>query len=166
MALEGCEKKVFGTPWGLFEFQRMPFGFNRAAAMFQRFMDQILITHQSRATAYVDYVILFLNHWQQNPEHLRVKLGELGVPGLTANHRKGALGQEEMKYLGSLVGQGKIKPLMDKVEALRTYKVPQTREQVKSFVGLAKYHKVTPHFSELIAPLMDLMKGQGAKPVV
>lgn len=42
MAAKDQQKTTFSTPWGLFEFTRMPFGLHGAVAMFQRLMDCIL----------------------------------------------------------------------------------------------------------------------------
>ena len=40
--LTDIPKTVVATPFGLFEFLRMPFGLRNAAQMFQRFIDQVL----------------------------------------------------------------------------------------------------------------------------
>lgn len=48
-----------------------------------------------------------------------------------------ALGQEETQYLGFQVGQGHIKPLVDKVEAIKVYMPLNNWKQLRSFLGLA-----------------------------
>lgn len=35
MAIQDGEKTMFGIPWGLFQFKRMPFGLHEASASFQ-----------------------------------------------------------------------------------------------------------------------------------
>ena len=42
VAPEDVPKTVVTTPFGLFEFTRMPFGLRKAAQTFQRFLDHIL----------------------------------------------------------------------------------------------------------------------------
>ncbi|KYO42327.1 hypothetical protein Y1Q_0022188 [Alligator mississippiensis] len=53
------QKTAFGTPWGLYEFVRMPFGLHGAAATFQHLMDQILAPHTEYAVAYIDDIIIY-----------------------------------------------------------------------------------------------------------
>ena len=45
------------TPFGLFEFVKMPFGLRNAAQTFQRFMDQVL-RGVPAAYAYIDDVLI------------------------------------------------------------------------------------------------------------
>lgn len=47
--------------------------------------------------------------------------------GLRVNLRKCMLGQLEIKYLGFLVCQGQIKPLINKVETIRNYEIPSDK---------------------------------------
>ncbi|XP_078234076.1 uncharacterized protein LOC144583658 [Pogona vitticeps] len=69
------------------------------------------------------------------------------------------LGIPEIKYLGHMVGGGVIKPLEAKIEAVRDWPRPNTKKKVKSFLGLVGYYrKFIPRFSEIAAPLTDLMR--------
>lgn len=87
--------------------------------------------------------------------------GALGLAGLTANPKKCFLGQKETQYLGFQVGQGWIKPLADKVKVIRSYWLLNTKKQLRSLLGLVNYYvKFIPWFSELSAPLTELVKGK------
>lgn len=109
---------VFGTTWGLFQFRRMPFGLLWAAASFQCLMNQLLDPHQEYTAAYIDDIIIFSNDWKTHCQHLREILNELRQARLTANPWKCALGKET-QYLGFMVRQEEIKPVADKVAAIR-----------------------------------------------
>ncbi|XP_019386367.1 PREDICTED: uncharacterized protein LOC109307103 [Crocodylus porosus] len=65
VAKEDKEKTAFGTPWGLFQFERMPFGLHGAAASFQQLMEQVLASHQNYAVACVDDIIVFSPNWEK-----------------------------------------------------------------------------------------------------
>lgn len=45
--------------------------------------------------------------------------------------------------------QGQIKPLADKVEIIRNYKIPHTKKQMHAFWALASYYRrFIPHFGK------------------
>lgn len=79
------EKTTFGTPWGLFQFRRMPFGLHGMAALFQCLMDQLLAPHQKYTTTYIDDIIIFFRDWEMHHQHLRKILEEFWQAGLLAN---------------------------------------------------------------------------------
>ena len=54
---EDVHKTAVTTPFGLFEFLRMPFGLRNAAQTFQRFMDEVL-RGLTFAYAYIDDVLI------------------------------------------------------------------------------------------------------------
>ncbi|KYO33923.1 hypothetical protein Y1Q_0024536 [Alligator mississippiensis] len=103
-----CAKTSFGTPWGLFEFIRMLFSLNGAAATFQRLMDTLLAPHAAYAAAYIDDIIIFTPGWEQHLRALRAVLEELQAAGLIANPTKCKLAEKETAYMGFRVGQGMI----------------------------------------------------------
>ena len=63
MPKENREKTAFTTPFGLYQFTRMPFGLQGAPATFQRMVDKILNGLNDFARAYIDDVIVFSRSW-------------------------------------------------------------------------------------------------------
>ncbi|XP_067305997.1 uncharacterized protein [Pseudorasbora parva] len=158
-------KTAFSTPSGHWQYRTLPFGLHGAPATFQRMMDIILRPHQAYAAAYLDDVVIHSEAWEEHLDRLRRVLSELRRAGLTANPRKCHLALSEAKYLGFQVGRGLIRPQEKKVEAIHSAPRPQTKTQVRAFLGLAGYYRCfIPNFSSLAAPLTDLTrKGQPEK---
>lgn len=65
-------------------------------------------------------------------------------------------GKEETCYIGFQVESSKMRLLLDKIEALWRYQAPQTKKQMKAFLGLANYYrKFVPRFAEFMVPLRE-----------
>ena len=61
--------------------------------------------------------------------------------------------------MGNLVGENGIKPLPDKVKTILEAPIPQTKKQVRSFLGLSGfYRRFVPSYAELALPLTDLTR--------
>ncbi|PTA42279.1 hypothetical protein C8054_31570, partial [Micromonospora sp. RP3T] len=146
-------------------FPSLPFGLHGAPATFQRMMDILLRPHQNYAAAYLDDVVVHSEAWEDHLDRLRRVISELWRAELTANPRKCHLAFSEAKYLGFQVGRGLIRPQEKKVEAVHNAPRPQTKSQVRAFLGLAGYYRCfIPNFSSLAAPLTDMTrKGQPEK---
>lgn len=159
LAAEAQAKTAFATPFGLYQFRNMLFGLHGAAATFQRLMNRILRNHQNYAAAYIDDIIVFSNSWEEHLEHLAAILEALRQVGLMANPKKCQFRKTEVSYLGCTVGKGKLRPLVDKVRAVREYPTPTTKRRVRQFLGLAGYYRrFIANFSSLAAPLTDLTR--------
>lgn len=125
-------------------------------------MDWMLALHHEYAAAYMNYIVEYTETWEQHVKATCRVLQDLRQVGFTAYPKKCALEQLETKYLGVLVGQGQIKPLTDKVPVIKNYKIPQTKKQMRAFLGLASYYRrCIPHFAGLIVPLTNVIKGKG-----
>lgn len=78
---------------------------------------------------------------------------------LQVNPTKSRLGFTELKYLGFLVGEGCLRPLPDKVEALTQQTQPITKRQLRWFLGLVRYHSwFIPGFASIASPLTDALQ--------
>ena len=155
------EKTAFTTPFGLYEFQVMPFGLHSAPATFQRMMNYVLRDCWSFARAYIDDIVIFSRSWQEHIGHLRQVFNCLQEAQLTVNLSKCQFGKSEVHYLGHVIGRGTVKPDPQKLEAVNSYPVPVSKKEVRAFLGLAGYYRrFVPHFATIAELLTDLTKGR------
>jgi len=159
LAPEAHELTAFKTPFGMYQFKVMPFGLQGAPATFQRLMNHVLRDVSKFSAAYLDDVVIFSQSWEEHMSHLQQVLQCIRDAGLTINPQKCAVAQKEVEYLGYVIGFGKIKPQVGKVEAIQSFPVPATKKKVKSFLGLVGwYRKFIPHFAERSDVLNNLTK--------
>ncbi|KYO20454.1 hypothetical protein Y1Q_0010563 [Alligator mississippiensis] len=86
-------------------------------------------------------------------------LGKIKQAGLTVKAKKCQWALSEVVFLGHRVGGGHIAPLWDKIEAIKHWPPPQTKKQIRAFLGLAGYYRqFVPGFGATAAPLHELTK--------
>ena len=154
---QAIPKTAFSTPDGAFQYRVLPFGLHGAPATFQRLMDKVLRPHRDYAAAYIDDIIIHSTSWDIHLRHLEAVIQALREAGLTANPKKCSLALEEANYLGYTVGRGNVKPQEKKVDAIATWPQPQTKCQVRTFLGLMGYYRqFIPNFASIAAPLHEL----------
>lgn len=148
---------AFVSHMGQFAWRVMPFGLRNAAASFQRIMNQLLAPHEGYACAYLDDIAVFS---ESLPEHLRqldAVFATLASVGLSANLEKCQIAQSSIRYLGHVVGSGKHGPDPAKLEAIKGLKVPQTKKELRSALGLCGYYRdYVPNFAAIAKPLTQL----------
>jgi len=74
---------------------------------------------------------------------------------------KSEFGHCQITFLGHVVGQGKISPVMVKVEAVTRFPEPSTKRELMRFLVMAGYYRKFCHnFSVIVVPLTSLLKKQ------
>lgn len=74
---------AFITPWGLYEWDRIPIGLKNAPAEFQRFMENILDDYRNKICApYLDNVIVYSASLQDDIEHIHLILRRFKENGI------------------------------------------------------------------------------------
>lgn len=87
-------KTAVTTPFGLYEFTRMPFGLRNASQTFQRFLDQVL-QGLDFAYAYIDDILVASASEQEHLIHLQTVLERLDQYGVIINPTKCVFGAPE-----------------------------------------------------------------------
>ena len=122
-------------------------------------MDALIGGMESYAAAYLEDIVVFSENWGEHLKHVRHVLESLRSAGLTTNPRKCKFAMVRCVYLGHIVGSGLVQPEEGKVAAIRTFPTPQSKQQVRAFLGLAGYYrKFIPNFSATAAALTDLTR--------
>ena len=161
MAPSSIPKTAVVTPFGLWEFLRMPFGLQNAAQSFQRLMDGIL-RDIPFAFIYLDDILVASRSSQEHAQHLEQLFKLLSANGLVINKAKCIFGAEELEFLGHHVSAIGIAPLPDRVAALRDSKPPQNRTGLQRFLGMINYyHRFLPGLAPILAPLHAQASGKG-----
>ena len=112
-------KTAFCTPFGLFEWNRMPFGLCNAPSTFQRLMQRIFGDKQCQSLLlYLDDIVVFSSTFQQHLERLEVVLQRLQHEGLKAKLSKCSFFQQEVRYLGHVISAEGVSTDPSKVEVV------------------------------------------------
>ena len=160
-------KTAFCTPWGKYEFLRMPFGLRNAPATFQRCRNAVLQNMEDFSNAYIDDVIVFSKSWDEHLQDIKKVLISLRRTGLTAKPSKCEWGATTLTYLGHIVGEGMVSIPEAKVEALKNFIRPKTKKDLISFLGtIGYYRRFVPGFSQKAYPLTEATKQKAPNSII
>lgn len=160
MADEDIEKTAVITPFGLFEYLRMPFGLKNAPQTFQRFMNSIF-SDLAFVFVYIDDVLIFSKSAEEHRLHLAIVFQRLAANGLTINLDKCQFNQQEIKFLGHLVSKNGFSPLQEKVDVIREFPKPSSKRQLRRFLGMANFYRTFQRgIAPIISPLYEMLQGK------
>lgn len=157
---EDKPKTGFSTPFGHYEFHRMPFGLKTAPATFQRAMDNVLRGLQGiHCLVYLDDVIIFSKSLHEHVEKLRAVFDRFRETNLKVQLDKSHFLRKEVLYLGHTITSEGLKPNDDKINAVLNYPIPKTTTEIKSFLGLIGYYrKFIKDFAKITRPMTVCLK--------
>jgi len=158
---EGDEwKMVFRTRYGLFEFQVMLFGLTNAPSTFQDMMIHIFSDMLDMGTlAYMDDILVYADTEEKHDETVREVLKRLQNNGLAISPKNCVWKAPEVEFLGYIIGRNRIRMSEEKVEAILSWKTPESLTETQSFLGFAKfYRRFIQDYSRVARPLTELTK--------
>lgn len=152
---------AFITPWGLYEWVRIPFGLSAAPAEFQRSMEHCLVgLRDTICLPYLDDNLVHSSSFEDHLEHIRLVLQRYKEHGVKLTPKKCELFKSSVKFLGKVVtaegytmDPGEIAP----VTALKE-KIPATVGDLRQRLGFLSYYRsFIPNFSRVAQPLYSLL---------
>ncbi len=158
---ESIVKTGFSTPFGNWEWLRMPFGLCNASAPFQRFMNDHIACGFDFVSIYLDNIDVFSDTWEEHLAHLRVVLDRTAAAGLKLKLSKCAFAATSARCLGFIVDAHGIHTDPAKVGAIVNLPVPKDMPAVRSLLGMAGFYSHhIPHFAET-ARCLQLLTRKG-----
>ena len=127
-------------------------------AGFSRMMRKVLKDLQN-VDNFGDDILIFTDTFPQHVKIFDQVLDRLAGVRLTAKPSTCFIGYSQLECLGHTIGQDKLLPVTDNIEAVKKASKPETKKQVKIFLGLANlYWKFVPSFPHIAHPLTELIK--------
>ena len=149
------EKTAFSVRGGKFEFNVTPYGLSNAGASYQRMIDICLAgLPPDRVLAYLDDIVIFSATFDQHISDLRNVFEKLRTANISLKASKCVIAADEVEYLGYELGANGIKPQKRLTEAILKFEKPESRKDVKRFLGLAGYYRnFVDGFANISRPL-------------
>ncbi len=112
------------------------------------------------ASAYIDDIVIYSSSSREDHlQKIRTVLRKLWDGGLFLDPGKSEFARKKIKYLGFIVhtdGKG-IEANLEKIEAIRDWKVPMSQKEVRRFLGFCNFYRIfIPNYSKLVGLLTAL----------
>lgn len=153
------------TPFGLFEFLRMPLGLKGAGPTFQRLIDSVL---HDLLLVFVHLDDIFVaSPWAEHLLHLKQVFQHLEELCLIVNPAKCQFGLPVSDFLGHHISlQGAI-PLPSKVQAVGDFLSLVVVKALQESLGIVKFYtRFLPHAAQLLLPLYGAFRLRKANDLV
>ncbi len=140
----------------------MFFGLTNSLATFQMMMDNIFheeIT-QGWLKIYMDDLIIPSEDDEEiHQQCVDQVLHKIKLHDLFLKAKKCSFHKKQVKYLGMIIGQGKVEMDLVKVKGIAKWPVPATVKDIHSFLGFCNFYRSFITNSSAVAqPLNDLTK--------
>ena len=158
LTTDSIPKTAFTSPFGKYEYVKVPFGLAQAPAYFQELMTGVL-KDLPFAMAYLDDIIIYSSTPEEYLQHIKTVFEKLCHAKLSMKLNKCHFFAKEIQYLRHILGMEGIRPVPAKTEAIKAMHPPVNPKQVRDFLGLVGYYrKFIKNFAKIAKPLTMLTR--------
>ena len=159
---DSCKLTTFITPFGRFNFKRLPFGITSAPEIFQRKMMETLQGLEG-VEVFMDDILVYGTTQEQHDGRLEKVMQRIVTAGLKLNHEKCSIRQSQLRFLGHLIDRSGIRPDPDKVKAIRQLSPPADVQELRRILGMVNYlGRYIPRLSTVGQPLYELLRDKNS----
>ena len=146
---KSSELLTFNTPFGRYQYLRMPFGINSAPEIFQKRMTQAF-EDLSGVKTIADDILVWGRSEAEHNHRLEQVLEQSRKVGLKLNRSKMKIMTAEVPCIGHVLTSNALKPDPKKVHAVEGMPSPEDKPALLRFLGMVNY------MSKFIPSLADL----------
>ena len=147
---------TFSTPWGNYRPKRLIFGAKASQDLFDDMMYRIF-GDIPRCLNQRDDILIGGKNMEEHNATLEMVFRKAQDYGVTFNLEKCQFGVDGLEFYGYRFTREGLKPTVDKVQAVKESRCPETKEAVRSFLGMTGYlSKFIPRYASITAPLRKL----------
>ncbi len=130
LTARASEIYAFVIPDNLLQYSVMSFGMRNAPVTFQRLMQRVL-SGIPNCEAYLNDEVVYSHTWEEHLSSLDQAFKQLAKTSLTLNLKNCEFAKAVVTYLGKKVGQGQVKPVEAKVEAILKFSIPGNKREFR-----------------------------------
>ena len=151
---------AFLTPWGTYQFKKMPFGAKNAGACYSRLVELSIMKLRSKnILAYIDDIICATRDLWEHLTELENIFEMHREAGIKIRAEKTHLIQPEVDYLGYEVSEEGIRMKPSYVEKITKWPTPKTVKELNTFLGFTGYYRTfIAKYSELTNEMNTMKK--------
>ena len=152
------ELLTVNTHKGLFQPKHLQFGVHSASGIFQRELENSLVSIPFVKGRSDDILVSGKND-QDHFDNLKQVLKVIKANSLQLRLKKCAFMQNEVIYLEYKINKDGFFPVKEKIDAIKSAKEPTNVSELKSFLGLLNhYHRHFQNFADTLEPLHNLLR--------
>jgi hypothetical protein len=138
----------------------MPFGLTNAPATFQGVMNTVFeCLLRKGVLVFMDDILVYSPTLQQHLQTLREVFTILRHQQLTLKRSKCTFAQQNLEYLGHVIGTAGVATDSAKVAAVQSWPQPRSLKELRGFLGLTGYYrKFIKHYGMISRPLTQLLR--------
>ena len=157
VAPEDVYKTAITTPFGLFEFTRMPFGLRNSSQTFQRFMNEVCLGLDF-VFVYIDDILIASRTEEDHKVHLELLFNRLVEYGVNVKPSKCLFGVKSLEFLSHRITPDGILPSTERVAVINDFPAPDSVKKAQRFLGMVNYyHRFIPNLAETLAPIYEFL---------
>lgn len=162
-----CQKTCIRTSLGSYEFTSLPLGLCGSPGSFQTFMDHIFSDLKDVCVlSYLDDILIYSKNETDHLVHLKTVLSRLKQHKLACSIKKCVFMVPSCAFLGFQVDQGHLNTDRHKVDAIKEYAPPSTKQGLQRYLGACSWFRgFIFDFSQVAKPLTDCLRKEVLWPI-
>ncbi|CAI6348579.1 unnamed protein product [Macrosiphum euphorbiae] len=148
----------FSTPFGTYQFLRLPFGLSSAPEKFQELIYKYF-GHIKNVVVYFDDILISATNKAEHDEILNEVIQQARKLNIKFNPKKLQLCVTKVKFLGFIFDEKGVYPDQERIQSIQNLKEPTNKKELQSFLGMVNYlREFIPNMSEITGSLRSLLK--------